>query len=35
VQTVTPVLRTYLTEQHRPSASTQRGGYNIQQIAWK
>jgi len=35
VQTVTPVLRTYLTEQHRPSASTQRGGYNFQQIAWK
>jgi NADH-quinone oxidoreductase subunit M len=23
------------TEQRRPSASTQRGGYNIQQIAWK
>ena len=56
VQTVTPVLRNYLTidrhltdvdyyghdavspcftEQHRPSASTQRGGYNIQQIAWR
>src|SRR5258707_15278600 len=35
VQTVTPVLRTYLTEQHRPSASTQRGGNNIQQIAWR
>jgi NADH-quinone oxidoreductase subunit M len=35
VQTITPVLRTYLTEQHRPSASTQRGGYNIQQIAWR
>ena len=33
VQTVTPVLRTYLTEQHRPSASTQRGGNNIQQVA--
>ena len=35
VQTVTPVLRSNLTEQHRPSASTQRGGYNIQQIAWR
>src|SRR6266699_4259065 len=35
VQTVTPVLRTYLTEQHRPSASTQRGGNNIQQVAWR
>jgi NADH:ubiquinone oxidoreductase subunit 5 (subunit L)/multisubunit Na+/H+ antiporter MnhA subunit len=53
VQTVTPVLRNYLTidrhltdveyghgavspsstEQHRPSALTQRGGSNIQQIA--
>jgi NADH-quinone oxidoreductase subunit M len=35
VQTVTPVLRPYLTEQHRPSASTQRGGNNIQQVAWR
>jgi NADH-quinone oxidoreductase subunit M len=35
VQTVTPVLRTYLTGQHRPSASTQRGGNNIQQVAWR
>ena len=26
---------TYLTEQHRPSASTQRGGHNVQQIAWR
>ena len=34
-QTVTPVLRTYLAEQYRPSASTQRGGNNIQQIAWR
>jgi NADH-quinone oxidoreductase subunit M len=35
VQTVTPVLRTYITEQHRPSASAQRGGNNIQQVAWR
>jgi NADH-quinone oxidoreductase subunit M len=35
VQTVTPVLRPYLTEQHRPSASTQRDGHTFQQIAWR
>ena len=35
VQTVTPVLRAYLTEQHSASASTQRSGNNIQQFAWR
>jgi NADH-quinone oxidoreductase subunit M len=35
VQTVTPVLRTYLTEQHSPGASTQRDGNKIQQVAWR
>ena len=35
VQTVTPVLRAYLTEQHSANASTQRSGNNIQQFAWR